>query len=78
MRIVLLDRRNQRSKQVTMKLHSLFFILFYYYLESRCTIYSYLEIGLKPAIVGCFTNAIAPLPIALESCSNPFKIRQVF
>jgi len=28
----------------------------------------YDEIGLKPAVVSCLTNAIAPLPIALESC----------
>jgi len=38
---------------------------------------SYLEIGLKPAVFGCLTNAIAPPPIALVSCSNPQKI-QVF
>jgi len=37
-------------------------------------IYSYLEISLKPAVFGCLTNAIAPLPIALESCSNPQNI----
>jgi len=23
----------------------------------------------KPAVFGCLTNALAPLPIALESCS---------
>jgi len=34
------------------------------------TIYPYFEIGPKPAVFGCFTNAIAPPPIALESCSN--------
>jgi len=39
---------------------------------------SYLEIGLRPAVFGCLTNAIAPPPIALESCSNPEKIRLVF
>jgi len=33
-------------------------------------IYSYFEISLKPAVVSCLTNAIAPLPIALESCSR--------
>jgi len=37
-----------------------------------------LEIGLKPPVFGCFTNTIAPLPIGLESCLNPQKIRQVF
>jgi len=34
-------------------------------------IYSYFETSPKPAVVSCITNAIAPLPIALESCSNP-------
>jgi len=38
--------------------------------ESRGTIYSYLNFGLKPAVFHCFTNAIAPPPIALESCSR--------
>jgi len=33
-------------------------------------IHSYFEIGLKPAVVGCLTNDIAPLPIALESFSR--------
>jgi len=28
-------------------------------------IYLYLEIGLKPAVVGCLSNVIAPPPIAL-------------
>jgi len=41
-------------------------------------IYSYVEISLKPAVGGCLTNALAPPPIALESCSNPQNIRQVF
>jgi len=41
-------------------------------------IYSYFEIGLKPAVVSCLTNAIAPPPIALESCSNPETDRPVF
>jgi len=31
---------------------------------------SYFDFGLKPAVVSCLTNAIAPLPIALESCSR--------
>jgi len=33
-------------------------------------IYSYFEIGLKPPVVSCLTNALAPPPIALESCST--------
>jgi len=28
------------------------------------------EIDVKPAVSCCFTNSIAPLLIALESCSN--------
>ena len=48
------------------------------HLESRGTIYSYLEIGLKTAVFGCLTNVIAPPLIALESCSNPQKMRHVF
>jgi len=39
-------------------------------LRAEGTIYSYFEIGLKPAVVTCLTNAIAPLSIALESCSR--------
>jgi len=31
---------------------------------------SYLDLGLKPAVFGCLTNAVVPLPIALESCSS--------
>jgi len=42
------------------------------------TMDSYFEIGLKPAVFDCLTNYVAPLPIALESCSNPQKTRQVF
>jgi len=41
-------------------------------------IYSYLKICVKPAVFGYLTNAIAPPPIALESCSNLQKIQQVF
>jgi len=41
-------------------------------------IYSYLDFGLKPAVFGCFTNTIAPLPIALESCSRAQTHRPVF
>jgi len=48
------------------------------HLESRSTNISYLYFGLKPAVFGCLTNPLAPPPIALESCSNPQKIRQVF
>jgi len=33
-------------------------------------IYSYCEIGLKPAVVSCLTNALAPPPIARGSCSR--------
>ena len=46
--------------------------------ESRGTIHSYFEIGLKPAVVSCLTNYIAPRLIVLESSSNPSKIQQVF
>jgi len=31
--------------------------------ESRGTIYSYFNFSLKPAVVSCLTNALAPLPI---------------
>jgi len=31
-------------------------------------IYLYFEIGLKPAVVSCLTNPIAPPPTAPESC----------
>ena len=43
-----------------------------YHFESRSTIYSYFEFefGLKPAVCSCLTNALAPPPIALESCSR--------
>jgi len=40
--------------------------------------YSYLDFGLKPAVFSCLTNAIAPLPIALESCSMAETDRPVF
>jgi len=46
--------------------------------ESRRTIYSYLDVGLKSAVFGCLTNAIAPPPIALESCSRAQTDRPVF
>jgi len=32
-------------------------------------VYSYLDFSLKPEVFSCLTNTIAPLPIALESCS---------
>jgi len=32
--------------------------------------YSYFEIGQKPAVVSCLTNALAPPPIVLENCSR--------
>jgi len=31
----------------------------------------------KTAVFGCLTNALAPLPIALESCSTPQTDRPV-
>jgi len=34
----------------------------------RRTTYSYFDFGLKTAVFGCLTNALAPPPIALESC----------
>jgi len=40
-------------------------------------IYSYFEIGLKPAVVSCLNNAIASPPIALESCSRAQTDRPV-
>jgi len=41
-------------------------------------IHSYFEIGLKPAVVSCLTNALAPSPIVLESCSRAQADQQVF
>ena len=46
--------------------------------ESQSTNISYLDIGLKPAVFGCLTNAIAPVPIALESCLSIQTDRPVF
>jgi len=40
--------------------------------------YSYFETGLKPAVVSCLTDALAPTPIALESCSRAETDRTVF
>ena len=44
--------------------------IFLKHFENRCTIYSYFDFGLKTAVFGCLTNALAPPPIALESCSR--------
>jgi len=41
-------------------------------------IYLYFAIGLKPAVCGCLSNAIAPPPIVLESCSRAQTDRPVF
>jgi len=44
-------------------------------------VYEYIVPGNPPkklAVFGCLTNAIAPLPIAQESCSNLQTIRWVF
>jgi len=40
-----------------------------WHFESRRTIYLYLDFSVKTAVFSCHTNAIAPLPFALESCS---------
>jgi len=37
--------------------------------ESWRTNVLYLDFGLIPGVFGCLMNAIAPPPIALESCS---------
>jgi len=39
---------------------------------------SYLDFGLKLAVFGCLTNAIAAPPIALESCSSARTDQPVF
>jgi len=41
-------------------------------------IYSYLDFDLKTAVFGCLTNAIAPPPIALDSCSMAQTDQPVF
>jgi len=41
-------------------------------------IYSYFEISQKSAVVSCLSNALAPLLIALESCSTAQTDRTVF
>jgi len=50
------------------------------FLTLRESVYEYIVPGFqsKPPVFSCLTNAIAPPPIALESCSNPQKIWQVF
>jgi len=40
-------------------------------------IYSYFDFGLKQAVFSCLTNALAPPPIALESCSRAQTDRPV-
>jgi len=47
-----------------------------FHFESRGTIYLFFEIGLKPAVVSCLTNAIAPPPIALEAVQGLKRIGQ--
>jgi len=42
--------------------------------ESWGTMYSCFDFGLKPAVVSCLTNALAPTTIALESCSRAQRI----
>jgi len=44
--------------------------------QSRRANISYLVFGLKPAVFGRLTNATAPPPIALESCSMAQTDRQ--
>jgi len=46
--------------------------------ESWSTNISFLELGLKPEVFGCLTNAIAPPPIALDSCSKAETDRPIF
>jgi len=41
-----------------------------YDFQCQGTIYSYFQIGLKPAVVSCLTNTPAPLLIAQESFSR--------
>jgi len=41
-------------------------------------IYSYLDFGLKQTVFSCLTNAIAPPPNVLESCSRAQKDWPVF
>jgi len=40
-------------------------------------IYLYFEMGLKPTVVSCLTNALAPPPIVLERCSRAQTDRKV-
>jgi len=40
--------------------------------------YSYFDFGLKPAVVNCLTNTLAPPPIVLESCSKAQTNQTVF
>jgi len=54
------------------------FLLMHYHFESRSINILYLDFGLKQAVFGWLANAIAPLPIALESCSRAQTDRPVF
>jgi len=51
---------------------------YFKHFKGRSTNISYLDFGLKPAVYGCHTNAIAPPPITLESCSRAQTDRPVF
>jgi len=46
------------------------FVYFTQHFYSRSMNISYLDFSLKSAVFSCLTNAIAPPPIALESCSR--------
>jgi len=54
------------------------FQIFFLTHQLPVTTYLCFKIGLKSAVFGCLTNSIVPLPIVLESCSNPQKTLQVF
>jgi len=51
-----------------MKLKNLFYFTQHFYGSS--TNISCLDFSLKPAVFGCLTNALAPPPIVLKSCSR--------
>ena len=46
--------------------------------DSRSMNISYLDFNIKPAVFCCLTNAIAPPPIALKSCSRVQMDQLVF
>jgi len=54
------------------------FVSFHLTLDGHSTNISYLDFSLKPAAFSCLTNAIAPLPIALNSCSRAQTDQPVF